>query len=100
MAGNEAAASDRTDRGADDDIGHDAVRHEHAKNADMGESARGAAAKCETDTRLRRRLLLGCRFDGAVSVSRPPDQALQHAHLLNAMIGPRVRTYKYVMAIW
>ena len=43
------AADDDPDRGADDDIGLDAVGDEGADDADMGKSARAAAAERKPD---------------------------------------------------
>src|SRR3974390_2189993 len=54
-----AAAHHCADRGADDDVRHDAVRHERSHYADMREAARRSAAERKTDAgtseRLRRR---------------------------------------------
>ena len=52
-------ADDRANRGADHDIGDDAMGNEGAENADMGKSARGAAAQRQPD-------------------DRPPDTAKAH----------------------
>src|SRR5450631_2898142 len=43
------AANDRADRGADHDVGHDTVGNQGPDDADMGESARCAAAQREPD---------------------------------------------------
>ena len=66
MARRIGAADHRADRGADHDIGHDAVRDQRPDDADMGKSARGAAAERQPD-------------------HRPPDAAEPY---LVAAIGP------------
>ena len=53
LIGGIAAADHGADRGADDDVGHDAVRDQGAHDADMGKAARGAAAERQTDGRSR-----------------------------------------------
>jgi hypothetical protein len=47
----EATANDGADRGADDDVGHDAVRGKRVHHADMGEAAGCAAAERQSDCR-------------------------------------------------
>src|SRR6185312_3702211 len=51
MAGRERAADNGTDRGTDHDVRHDAVREQRLHDADMGKSARGAAAERKADDR-------------------------------------------------
>ncbi len=53
LAGGIAAADHGADRGADDDVRHDAVRGERAHHADMGKAARGAAAERKPDAGAR-----------------------------------------------
>ena len=80
LAGGVAAADHGADRGADDDVGHDAVGDQRAQHADMGKAARGAAAEREPDARARRRRL-GRRGRGvgrAVAVARAREKALKH----------------------
>jgi len=45
------AANHRADRGADHDIGNNAMGNQGPDDADMGKSARGAAAQCQPDHR-------------------------------------------------
>ena len=53
-AGGLAAADHGADRGADDDVGLDAVREQRADHADMGKAARAAAAERKPDGRAHR----------------------------------------------
>ena len=71
LAGGVAAADHGADRGADDDVGHDAVREQRAHDADMGKAARGAAAERQPDGRARggRLQRRGGGFGGAVAVA-------------------------------
>ena len=54
LAGGVAAADQRADRGADDDVGHDAVGEQRPHDADMGKAARRAAAEHKPDRRAGR----------------------------------------------
>ena len=45
------AANHRADRGADHDVGDDAMGNQRPDDADMGKSARGAAAERQPDYR-------------------------------------------------
>ena len=71
LAGGIAAADHGADRGADDDVRHDAVREQRAHHADMGKAARGAAAEREPDARARggRLQRRGGGFGGTVAVA-------------------------------
>ena len=51
LIGGIAAADQRAHRGADDDVGRNPVRLQRAHDADMGETARRAAAEHEPDRR-------------------------------------------------
>ncbi len=53
LAGGITAADHGADRGADNDVRHDAVRGQRAHHADMGEATRGTAAEREPDARAR-----------------------------------------------
>ncbi len=53
LVGGVAAADHGADRGADDDVRHDAVGDERAHHADMGKAARSAAAERQADDRPR-----------------------------------------------
>ena len=59
MARRIGAADHRADRGSDHDIGHDTMGDQRPDDADMGKSARRAAAECQPD-------------------HRPPDAAQPH----------------------
>ena len=52
LIGGIAAADHGADRGADNDVGHDAMREQGTHDADMGKAARGAAAERQTDGRF------------------------------------------------
>ncbi len=79
LAGGVAAADHGADRGADDDIGHDAVSGQRAHDADMGKAARGAAAERQADGRAG-----GLRLDrtvgigGAIAVASTREKTLKH----------------------
>src|SRR5207302_6965575 len=63
MAGGIGAAHHRADRGADHDIGDDAVGDQRPDDADMGETARGAVVRSEEHTsELQSRENLVCRL--------------------------------------
>ena len=83
MARRIGAADHRADRGADHDIGHDAVGNQRPDDADMGKSARRAAAERKPDHRppdaAEPHLVAAV---GAVLAA--PDQILQH---LNYLLG-------------
>ena len=51
MASRIGAADHRTDRGADDDIGENAVGNQRPDDADMGKSARRSTPQCQPDHR-------------------------------------------------
>ena len=102
-AGGVAAADHGADRGADDDVGLDAVREQRAEHADMGKAARAAAAERKPDGRahgcaLRR---FGCRFGAAIAVSSAARTLEnQMCSPSAAMITPRRRRYKAVALLW
>src|SRR5258708_4202459 len=89
--GSVAAADDRTDRGAGDDIRLQAELVERPQDPDMGPAARGAAAERETDLRA---FALGCfgtlahRRRQAAGVAPPePPIAAEHRCLAKPPIS-------------
>ena len=81
MAGGIGAADHGADRGADHDIGHDAVGDQRPDDADMGETARGAAAQRQPDHRPPD--AAEPYFVAAVrAVLAAPDQTIQHLNYL------------------
>src|SRR5262245_55570476 len=77
-----AAANDGADGSADDHIGNDAVRFKSADDADVSETAGGAAAKCKTNGRARRgwlRVRRGLRR--TVAVARSRENAFEYQKL-------------------
>jgi len=77
-------AHNGADRGAGDDVGHDAVGDQRLQYADMGEAACGASAERKADARARagrfgrRRRRLG----GTIAVARPREKAVKHHNWL------------------
>ena len=98
-----AAADHGADRGADDDVGLDAVGEQGAEHADMGKAARAAAAERKPDggalgCALRR---LGCCFGAAVPVATAAlTLENQMCSPSAAMIPPGRRRYKAVALLW
>ena len=80
MAGGIGAADHGADRGADDDIRHDAMGQQGPDDADMGEAARRAAAQRQSDHRLadRAKADLVAAFSAALAAS---NQHIQHCTL-------------------
>src|SRR5262249_32551370 len=86
MAGDESAADYGADRGADHDIGADAVGKQGPNDADMGKAACGATAERKSDDRPANAAEtdLVAAFS---SVLATPGQTLKHRKLLE---GPRL----------
>src|SRR5262249_36053355 len=72
-------AAHGTDGCADNHVGHDAVLEQFAHDADMRETARGAAAQRKTDGRTGYgRLWLRGRFRCTVTITRSREQSLEY----------------------
>ena len=86
MARRISTADHRADRGADHDVGNDAMRKQGPDNTDMGKSACGAAAQGQPDHRppdaAKTHLVLGFR-----AVLTSSDQNFQH------LVSPGPRGY-------
>ena len=88
MPGGVGTADHRTDRGADHDIGNNAMGDQRPDNADMGKSTRGAAAERQPDHRTPDAAEPDLVQAGR-AVLAPPYQVLQHKPAPSArQIGP------------
>jgi hypothetical protein len=87
------SADHRADRGADHHIGNDAVGNQRTDDADMGKSARGAAAQRKTDHRPPD----AAEADLVVAVGAflaTPHPIIQHRKLLFGLL-----TIRYGLAL-
>ena len=100
VPGRIGAADHRPDRGADHDIGDDAMGHQRADDADMGKAARGAAAEREPDDRppnaAEADLLAAIR--AALAASRQNFQHRRSPGAISATSGETLLTLKLCAA--
>src|SRR6201987_4138572 len=87
MAGRIRSTNHRADRGADHDIGHDALGQKRADHPDMGKATGSPAAERKANHRLSDAAEANL-FAGLRPVGVTPDQTFKHRTLQRHFLAP------------
>jgi hypothetical protein len=103
LAGRVAAAYDRADRGAGDDVGGVALGDQRADDADMGKAAGRPAAEHKPDTRPLCGCLSGCvrvHVHGLIAILSAASEKVEHVRFLSRNISRVARARKCFAPLW